>query len=192
MLTKTTVMKFLLRIQLVEIQLLTILSKINPPPPPWDVIGLEPDPREAPPWWWWMVMIGILMIFDMGMKLMMLLMMMIPLPEQHCHQPNVLPPKHTRSEMKQSVALPPLLTARMDNWKTPAPLSERSVWERKCHNVFPLSLFSEKFWRVSRAAHGRTILHCLAASLASTTQDTNTKTKMIKTHKHKHQHKTQN
>ena len=43
------------------------------------------------------------MIFDMGMKLMMLLMMMIPLPEQHCHQPNVLPPKHTRSEMKQSV-----------------------------------------------------------------------------------------
>ena len=52
----------------------------------------------------------IMMIFDMGIKLMMLLMMMIPLPEQQCHQPNVLPPKHTRSEMKQSVVLPPPLT----------------------------------------------------------------------------------
>ena len=32
------------------------------------------------------------------------------------------------------------LTARIDNWKIPLPpLSERSVWERKSHNVFSLS-----------------------------------------------------
>ena len=189
MLTKTTVMKFLLRIQLVEIQLLEPPSSQQIPLPPLlemlsdlsPTLGkLLPDEGE---WWWWEHWWYLIWGWSWWCYLWWwFLCQSNTAINQMCSPQSI----HDQRWNKVLCCHPsPLHVWTTEN--SPAPLSGRNVWERKCHNVF-----SEKFWRVSRAAHGRTILHCLAASLASTTQDTNTKTKMIKTHKNKHQHKTQN
>ena len=145
MLTKTTVMKFLLRIQLVEIQLLEPPSSQQIPLPPLlemlsdlsPTLGkLLPDDGE---WWWleywWYLIWGRSWWCYLWWWFLCQSNTAI---NQMCSPQSI----HDQRWNKVLCCHPSSLHAWTTE-KSPAPFSERSVWERKCHNVFPLSLLRE-------------------------------------------------